>query len=118
MYTSNKPNIRTNKPNTTTTYPESSNPSHSQHQLQSRPQQPPRNAVLDLLPYCTAGAPLNQAQIVALSDTVGSLKELALMAVAAAAGEQDCMAKLAGALGEDEAVNVVEFFAGEWEVCG
>lgn len=77
-----------------------------------------RRAVTDLLPFCTTGAPLNEAQVVALSDVVGSLKELAMTAVCAASGDPETMGMLIGAVGNQAAVNIVEFFAEEWEVHG
>ncbi|KAL6711968.1 hypothetical protein ACN47E_003011 [Coniothyrium glycines] len=116
--------------------PGSTQPFHPQHPLQHRyPQQaphgpshtasvpignsrarrPPQNAVTDLLPFCTLGAPLNEAQVIALSDVVGSLKELALVALTAASGDRRSLARLESAVGQ-EAVNIVEFFTEEWEV--
>ncbi|EMD66942.1 hypothetical protein GGP41_005428 [Bipolaris sorokiniana] len=76
------------------------------------------NTVHDLLPYCTTEPPLNEAQVIALSDVVGSLRELVSLALAAAAGDERSMRKLESAVGERDAVNVVEFFVDEWEVEG
>jgi hypothetical protein len=77
----------------------------------------PRNAV-DLLPFCTISAPLTNAQVIALSDVVGSLKELAVLALRAASGDQQCMGRLMDAVGEQAAVGIVEFFVEEWEIDG
>ncbi|KAI4701575.1 hypothetical protein J4E81_003315 [Alternaria sp. BMP 2799] len=85
------------------------------------PRQPSRilgNAVNDLLPYCTTEPPLSQAQVIALSDVVGSLKELVVLALGAASGVPGSMEKLEGAVGSQAAVNIVEFFADEWEIEG
>lgn len=40
------------------------------------------------------------------------------LALAAAAGDERSMRKLESAVGERDAVNVVEFFVDEWEVEG
>ena len=61
---------------------------------------------------------MNEAQVIALSDVVGSLRELVSLALAAAAGDERSMRKLESAVGERDAVNVVEFFVDEWEVEG
>lgn len=84
------------------------------HQAPTQPQ----SAVHDLLPFCTIGAPLNEAQVIALSDVVGSMKELALLCLCAASGDQRSVSKLANAVGSDVAINIVEFFTEEWEVHG
>jgi hypothetical protein len=76
------------------------------------------NAVNDLLPYCTTEPPLSQAQVIALSDVVGSLRELVVLALGAASDVAGCMEKLEGAVGLEAAANVVEFFADEWEIDG
>ena len=76
----------------------------------------PENAVTDLLPYCTTGPPLRQEQIIALSNIVGSLKELVLLARGAAAGDAGCGDKLVDAVGVETASNIVGFFVDEWEV--
>ncbi|KAI4673246.1 uncharacterized protein J4E88_008858 [Alternaria novae-zelandiae] len=95
------------------------------HNAPSVPPPPPRqpsrtvgNAVNDLLPYCTTEPPLSQAQVIALSDVVGSLKELVVLALGAASGVPRSMEKLEGAVGSQAAVNIVEFFADEWEIEG
>ncbi|KAI4648858.1 uncharacterized protein J4E79_009930 [Alternaria viburni] len=95
------------------------------HNAPSVPPPPPRhpsrtlgNAVNDLLPYCTTEPPLSQAQVIALSDVVGSLKELVVLALGAASGVPGSMKKLEGAVGSQAAVNIVEFFADEWEIEG
>ena len=92
---------------------------HTQHLASNTPRQQPRvsgNAVTDLLPYCTTGPPLRQDQVIALSDVVGSLKELVLIARGAAAGQDGCEKKLIDAVGVDTASNVVGFFMDEWEM--
>jgi hypothetical protein len=76
----------------------------------------PKNAVTDILPFCTTEPPLSQEQVIALSDVVGSLKELALLALEAAAGDARCTAKIEDAVGARTMANIVDFFVGEWEV--
>jgi hypothetical protein len=101
----------------------------TRHQYQHQPsagakpqghvRQQPRqaeNAVADLLPFCTGGPPLQQEQIIALSDVAGSLKEVMLLALGAAAGDTSCVDKLEGAVGRATALQIVEFFVDEWEV--
>lgn len=100
------------------------NQQHRQAPVNTTSHAPPRqqnpipvgNAVIDLLPYCTAGAPLRQDQIIALSDIVGSLKELALLALGASAGDAVSGDKLTGAVGQETASDIVAFFADELEV--
>ncbi|KAG9188688.1 hypothetical protein G6011_07393 [Alternaria panax] len=85
------------------------------------PRQPTRAvgiAVNDLLPYCTTEPPLNEAQVIALSDIVGSLRELVVLALGAASGAAGCMEKLEGAVGWQAAGNIADFFADEWEIEG
>jgi hypothetical protein len=109
--------------------------SHSQHQAPtlhrqqhaptSAPSQvppPPRpdsrataSTVTTLLPYCTTGPSLRQDQVIALSDIVGSLKELVLLVQGAATGDAKCEEKLVGAVGTETASNIVRFFVDEWE---
>ncbi|KAH7076577.1 hypothetical protein BKA63DRAFT_552480 [Paraphoma chrysanthemicola] len=74
------------------------------------------NAVTDLLPFCTTGPPLQEEQIIALSDVAGSLKEVMMLALGAAAGDRTCVDKLEGAVGRAAAVRIVDFFGEEWEV--
>ena len=95
------------------------------HNAPSVPPPPPRqpsrtfgNAVNDLVPYCTTEPPLSQAQVIALSDVAGSLRELVVLALSAASGVPGRMEKLEGAVGSQAAVNIVEFFADEWEIEG
>lgn len=98
------------------------------HQTRNTPSMPPPplrqqaqvtgNAVRDLLPYCTTEPPLDEAQVIALSDVVGSLRELVLLALAAASGDVSSIDKLEGALGERAAANIFEFFVDEWEIEG
>jgi hypothetical protein len=85
------------------------------------PRQPARaigNAVNDLLPYCTTEPPLGEAQVIALSDVAGSLRELVVLALGATSGTAGCMEKLDGAVGRQAAANIAEFFADEWEIEG
>jgi hypothetical protein len=83
----------------------------------SRPQtRVPENAFADLLPYCTMEPPLNQEQVIALSDVVGSLKELVVLVLGASAGDVACVEKLEGAVGTEIATKIVEFFVDEWEM--
>ncbi|XP_014556346.1 hypothetical protein COCVIDRAFT_100055, partial [Bipolaris victoriae FI3] len=76
------------------------------------------NTVHDLLPYCTTEPLLNEAQVIALSDVVGSLRELVPLALAAAAGDERSLRKLESAVGKRDAVGLVEFFVDEWEIEG
>jgi hypothetical protein len=62
--------------------------------------------------------PLNEAQVVALSDVVGSLRELVLLALSAASGDRGSVEKLEGAVGQQAAMGIIEFFADEWEIEG
>jgi hypothetical protein len=99
----------------------------SQHQAptrtnaQSAPRQrpqanAPKNAITDILPYCTTEPPLREEQVIALSDVVGSVKELVLLAVGTAAGDIVCADRMEAAVGAQTTGGIVEFFAGEWEV--
>lgn len=75
------------------------------------------NAVTTLLPYCTAEAPLDEDQIIAVTDVAGSLRELVLVALRAKDGDEEELNKLVGALGNKHAVaGVVDFFSDEFEV--
>jgi hypothetical protein len=103
---------------------------HHQHRMQQHqanrqiasqvvPQQQthaPKNAVTDILPYCTTEAPLRQDQVIALSDVVGSIKELVLLALGAAVGDIESLYKMEGAVGPETTRSIVEFFAEEWEI--
>ncbi|KAI4907468.1 hypothetical protein J4E90_009497 [Alternaria incomplexa] len=120
-YYSRAPNDRT-IPSQQSHYPQL--PRQTQNAL-SVPPPPPRqpsrtlgNAVNDLIPYCTTEPPLSQAQVIALSDVVGSLKELVVLALGAASGVPGSMEILEGAVGSQAAVNILEFFADEWEIEG
>jgi hypothetical protein len=75
-----------------------------------------KNAATDILPYCTTEPPLRDDKVIALSDTVGSMKELVLLALGAAEGDRSSSDRLAGAVGAVTASSIVEFFVGEWEV--
>jgi hypothetical protein len=59
---------------------------------------------------------LTQNQVIALSDVAGSLKELVLLALGAAASDEVCVDKLGCAVGSETASNIMEFFVDEWEV--
>jgi hypothetical protein len=76
------------------------------------------STVRDLLPYCTTEPPLNEAQVIALSDVVGSLRELVPLVLAAASGDVDSVDKLENAVGQRAAANIIEFFVDEWEIEG
>jgi hypothetical protein len=76
------------------------------------------NVVRDLLPYCTIESPLNEAQVIALSDVVGSLRELVLLALSGASGDRGSVEKLEGAVGQRAAKNIIDFFVDEWEIEG
>ncbi|CAE7001677.1 hypothetical protein PTNB85_09125 [Pyrenophora teres f. teres] len=76
------------------------------------------STVRDLLPYCTTEPPLDEAQVIALSDVVGSLKELVLLSLCATSGDVSSMEKLEGAVGQQTAANITDFFADEWEIDG
>ncbi|OAL07603.1 hypothetical protein IQ06DRAFT_13004 [Phaeosphaeriaceae sp. SRC1lsM3a] len=80
--------------------------------------QVPRNVVTDILPYCTTELPLTQEQVIALSDVAGSVKELALLALSASAGDCVSIETLHAAVGTATANNIVDFFVDEWEVEG
>ena len=70
-----------------------------------------------LLPHCTADSPLNETQVIALSDVAGSLRELVHLALGARDGDEACAGRLGSALGSGQAVcGVVDFFSGEFEV--
>ncbi|KAF1840444.1 uncharacterized protein K460DRAFT_208642 [Cucurbitaria berberidis CBS 394.84] len=120
---------RTNnvQPTVTQTHLQHHDQGHYLHQAQyiASTQVPPRqqtrtsrNAVSDLLPYCTTEPPLSQEQVIALTDAVGSLKELVLLALGAASGDTGCVDRLEGAVGGHAAANIVEFFVDEWEIDG
>ena len=75
------------------------------------------NAVTTLLPYCTVDIPLNESQVIALSDVAGSLQELVLLALGAKDSDEECTSRLEGALGSQQAVSsVLDFFSDEFEV--
>jgi hypothetical protein len=76
----------------------------------------PKNAVTEILPYCTTEPPLGQDQGIALSDVVGSIRELVLLALGAAGGDVDSVGRMEDAVGPEITKNIVEFFAEEWEV--
>ena len=74
------------------------------------------NAVSDLLPYCSTGPPLGKEHVIALTDVVGSLKELVLVSISAASGDTRCVESLKSAVGGQNAENIVDFFTTEWEI--
>lgn len=75
------------------------------------------SAVTSLLPYCTTEVPLSEEQVIAVTDIAGSLKELVLLALGAKDGDGECVSRLEGALGSEQAtVGVVDFFSDEYEV--
>jgi tetrahydromethanopterin S-methyltransferase subunit E len=53
-----------------------------------------------------------------LSDVVGNLRELVVLALGAASGAAGCIEKLESAVGPRVAGNIAEFFANEWEIEG
>ncbi|KAF2682713.1 hypothetical protein K458DRAFT_419558 [Lentithecium fluviatile CBS 122367] len=75
----------------------------------------PKSAISDMLPYCTNGAPLTEAQVIALSDLAGSLKEVMLLALQAKMDER-VATDLVRAVGQEAADGIVEFFSDEFEV--
>jgi hypothetical protein len=77
----------------------------------------PQTAINDLLPYCTTEVPLTQAQVIGMSDVAGNLKEVMLLALRAKTDERAAM-ELVGAVGQETASGIVEFFSDEFEVGG
>jgi hypothetical protein len=84
------------------TQPQAQNhPPRSRVQPAARPQGPASpNAAIDLLRWCTADMPLNNEQVIALSDVAGSLKELMMLALTAKVDE-GASEQLIRAVGED-----------------
>lgn len=83
----------------------------------SKQQQTTESNVTKLLPYCTVERPLDQSQVIAITDVVGSLKELTLLALAAKDGNQECIGRLNDALGNEQALSgVIDFFSDEFEI--
>lgn len=76
------------------------------------------NAVSDLLPHCTTEPPLRTEEVFALTDAVGSLKDLVLLALGAASGDTGCVERLESAVGQRAASTIAEFFIDEWEIEG
>lgn len=72
-------------------------------------------AIRHLLPYCTVELPLNDAQVIGLSDLAGSLKEVMLLALHARTDERVAR-DLVSAVGSEAAMGIVEFFSDEFEV--
>lgn len=75
------------------------------------------SAVTTLLPYCTAKVPLNEGQVIAVTDAAGSLKELVLLALGAKDGDEERLSRLESALGSEQTTaDVVDFFSDEFEI--
>lgn len=72
----------------------------------------------DLLPYCTTEPPLRAEDVFALTDAVGSLKDLVVLALGATSGDAGCVKSLESAVGGHVASTIVEFFLDEWEIEG
>lgn len=77
--------------------------------------QRPKTAYRDLLPYCTVEMPLDDQELVGLSDLAGSLREVMLLALRAKTNGQ-CQRQLELAVGVDATRGIVDFFADEFEV--
>lgn len=97
----------------------------SQHPRPTTAQRPstshpcvPRLSVTTLLPYCTTGPPLSEAQVIAISDIAGSLQELVQLALGAVAGDAECVRTLENTVGGQAAAHIAEFFMDEWELDG
>lgn len=75
----------------------------------------PKTAYHNLLPYCTVEMPLNEQQVIGLSDVAGSLKEVMLLAMRARTNEQYAM-HLGDAVGAQALGGVVDFFTDEFEI--
>jgi hypothetical protein len=76
-------------------------PPRSRVQSATRPQGAVSpNAAIDLLRWCTADMPLNNEQVIVLSDVAGSLKELMVLALTAKVDE-GASEQLIRAVGED-----------------
>ncbi len=82
------------------------------------PHTTPGNIINDVLPYCTAGPPLGNEHVISLTDVVGNIKELVLLALSADSGDVRCMDGLKNAVGAQNAMGIVEFFSNEWELDG
>ena len=77
----------------------------------------PESIVTKLLPYCTIERPLDESQIISLTDAAGSLQGLVLLALGAKDGDEACLNVFLDALGSDQAVSgVLDFFCDEFEV--
>ena len=75
----------------------------------------PKTAYHNLLPYCTVEMPLNEQQVIGLSDVAGSLKEVMLLAMRARTNEQYAM-HLGDAVGVQSLGGIVDFFTDEFEM--
>jgi hypothetical protein len=97
-------------------------PSHHTHNTaainaHSTQQKPPESIVTKLLPHCTVERPLDESQVISLTDAAGSLQELVLLALGAKDGDESYLNAFWDALGSDQAVaGVVDFFCDEFEV--
>jgi hypothetical protein len=77
----------------------------------------PESIVTKLLPHCTVERPLDESQVISLTDAAGSLQELVLLALGAKDGDEACLNIFADALGSEQAVaGVMDFFCDEFEV--
>lgn len=87
------------------------------HSKQPKPAAAATSAVTTLLSYCTADTPLNNNQVIAVTDVAGSMKELVLLALGAKDGDETCVHRLRCALDSEQALaSIVDFFSGEFEV--
>ena len=69
-----------------------------------------------LLPHCTVERPLDESQVISLTDAAGSLQELVLLALGAKDGDEACLNVFLDALGSEQAVaGVMDFFCDEFE---
>ena len=97
-------------------------PSHHIHDAAaahapSTQQKIPESIVTKLLPHCTVERPLDESQVISLTDAAGSLQELVLLALRAKEGDESCLNVFLDALGSEQAVaGVVDFFCDEFEV--
>ena len=83
----------------------------------STQQKTPESIVTKLLPHCTVERPLDESQVISLTDAAGSLQELVLLALGAKDGDEACLNVFLEALGSEQAVaGVVDFFCDEFEV--
>lgn len=86
--------------------------------LSSKQQDPVAgSAATTLLPHCTVDIPLNKSQVIAVTGVAASLKELVVLTLGAKDGDEQCVSRLRGALGgEQAAAGILGFFSGEFEI--